>query len=302
VKHKENKIMKKLVRFLRFAALAVTVAVFAAPSLAAQMQPEMTPPKVLVVYLGHIAPGKAMAAERATIAIRDLFARAKWPTYSLAVQGVTGVERIAVYVGYPSFAAWEKDHAALEHDAKLIGELEREGAAWSASMKDTATIVLKYVPELSYQSNVPVKGVRYFTVDVVHVRFGEGHEFAEAEKMSVAAHAKAKIDEHWAAYEVVAGVPEGTYVFFSPQASLAEWDQAEEVHGKAYRDAFGSEDNWKKFIGTLKSSVKGVEMNLSAINPRASYVPEDWVKADPEFWAPRHMAPMRKMEKKPAKK
>jgi hypothetical protein len=294
--------MNKLVRFLRFAALAVAVAAFAAPSLAAQMQPEMTPPKVLIVYFGHIAPGKAVAAERATIAIRDLFARAKWPTYSLAVQGITGEERIVVHVGYPSFAAWEKDMAAVEHDAKLAPALEREGAAWSLQMKQTQTMVLKYVPELSYRPNVPVKGVRYLNVDVVHVRLGEGHEFSEAEKMSVAAHAKAKIDEHWAAYEVVAGAPEGTYVFFSPQASLAQWDEAEEMHGKAYRAAFGSEDKWKKFIGMLKSSVKSVAMNANAIDPRASNVPEDWVKADPEFWAPKHVAPARRMEKKPAKK
>jgi hypothetical protein len=304
VNEKENKIMDKLARFLRLASVVVAAAAFAAPSLAAQAQPEMIPPKVLVVYLGHIAPGKAMAAEKATVAIRDLFARAKWPTYWLTVLGVTGAERIAVYVGYPSFADWEKDNAAVEHDAKFAAALHREGAEWSAQMKESETIALKYVPELSYHPNVPVKGARYFTIDVVHVRLDKGHEFTEAEKMRIAAHVKAGINEHWAAYEVVAGQPEGTYVFFSPQASLAEWDKAEELHGKAYREAFGGEDNWKKFIGTLEASVKGVEMNLSAIDPRASYVSEDWIKTDPEFWAPKHAAPAaaRKMAKKPAKK
>jgi len=303
VNKKEKKIMNKLARVLRLAAVAVVALAFAAPSLWAQMPAEMSPPKVLVVYFGHIAQGKEMAAEKATIGIRNLFAGAKWPTHSLTTTGVTGEDRLAVYLGYNSFADWEKDNNAIEHNAKLIAALERLGAEWSAAMKDSATYVLKYEPDLSYQPNVPVKGIRYFTIEVVHVGLGKGHDFEAAVKMSIAAHAKAKINEHWAAFEVVAGAPEGTYVYFTPTASLAEWDTVEEMHGKAYREAFGGEDNWKKFIEAIHGSIKDVEMNLSAIDPLASYVPEEWVKADPEFWAPKMpaMPAPAKAAKKPAK-
>jgi hypothetical protein len=295
--------MSRLGRFLRLAAVAVILAVLAGPSLSAQAPPEMTPPKVLVAYIGDVAPGKGAAAGKAGVAIRDLFAGAKWPTHWIALDSVTGPERVSVWVGYNSFADWGNEEKSLEREPKLAAGLARVSSEWSAQMKATETVVLKHEPELSYQPNVPLEGIRLFTVDVVHVRLGKGHEFVEAEKMSVAAHAKAKVDEHWAAYQVVAGVPEGLYVFFSPQTSLAEWDRAEQNHGKAYRDAFGGEENWKKFLGMLDASVKSVTMDLTAIDPAASHAPEDWVKADPEFWAPKHAgAPAAgKGARKPAK-
>ncbi len=295
--------MPRLGKFLRIVVVAAFLAAVAAPPLGAQAQPQMAPPKVLVGYVGHVAPGKGIAARKAAAAIRELFAGAKWPTHWLTLESVTGPEQVSEWVGYKSFAAWENDETSIQRDPRLAAGLERVGNEWTAQMKDSATYVLKCVPELSYQPIVPVKGIHYFSVDVVHVRLGKQHHFAEAEKMSVAAHGKANINEHWAAYEVVAGAPEGLYVFFSPEASLADWDQAEENHGKAYRDAFGGEENWKKFIGLLEGSVKSVEMNMSVIDPAASYVPEDWVKADPEFWAPRHTAApaVRKGAKKPAK-
>jgi hypothetical protein len=295
--------MSRLGRYPWFAVAAAALVAFAAPPIGAQAQPEMSPPNVLVVYLGHPAAGKGMAAEKATVAIRNLFAEAKWPTHSLTVLGATGAARIVVHIGYNSFADWEKDAMAVDHSAKLAAPLERAENEWEAQMKDSQSLVLKYEPELSYRPNLPVKGIRYFTVELVHVRLAKMHDFAEAEKMSVAAHAKAKIDEHWAAYQVIAGAPEGEYVFFVPQATLADWDLEEQRHGKAYHEAFGGEENWKKFIGVIESSVKSVETELNVIDPEASYVSEDWVKADPEFWAPKHAAgpAARRGGRKPAK-
>jgi hypothetical protein len=40
------------------------------------------------------------------------------------------------------------------------------------------------------------------------------------------------------------------------------------------------------------------QMNLFAINPGMSNPPEQWVKDEPEFWAPKKMTPMKKEEQK----
>ena len=65
------------------------------------------------------------------------------------------------------------------------------------------------------------------------------------------------------------------------------------------------EDGMKKLSALSAAAIESSETNLFAINPKMSYVGEDMVKADPEFWRPKASAPAagaKKAGEKPAAK
>ena len=64
---------------------------------------------------------------------------------------------------------------------------------------------------LSYRMRPSVQDMRYMHVTTIRVRPGWGSAFEEVRKLAKAAHEKANVDEHWAIYEVVSGMPPGTY-------------------------------------------------------------------------------------------
>ena len=65
----------------------------------------------------------------------------------------------------------------------------------------TSTLIGAYRPELSYQAAANLSKMRYFSVDTIVVRAGHVGEFVERWEAIVAAHTKAKLDEHWAVYQ-----------------------------------------------------------------------------------------------------
>jgi uncharacterized protein involved in type VI secretion and phage assembly len=59
----------------------------------------------------------------------------------------------------------------------------------------------------------------------------------------------------------------------------------------------------KKLSELTARTIESSETNLFVFNPRMSYVSEDWIKADPDFWKPKaSMAETNKPSTKPAEK
>ena len=70
--------------------------------------------------------------------------------------------------------------------------------------------------------------------------------------------------------------------------SLAEMD-ARESDGKKLSEAMG-ESGMKKMAELEASCISSSQSNLFQFNPKNSYPPEEWVKAD-SFWKPKPAAP-----------
>ena len=62
------------------------------------------------------------------------------------------------------------------------------------------------------------------------------------------------------------------------------------------------EEGMKKFRDLLAAAIETSQHNLFSFTPSMSYVSDEWIKADPEFWKPkaRAAAAPKKMEEKPA--
>jgi len=89
-------------------------------------------------------------------------------------------------------------------------------------------------------------------------------------------------------YQVQYGREDGTYILFNPMKTAAEIDSGFGNWMK-FSAAMG-EDGMKKLAELTAATVDSSESNLFIFNPRMSYVSEDWIKADPEFWKPKPAA------------
>jgi hypothetical protein len=56
------------------------------------------------------------------------------------------------------------------------------------------------------------------------------------------------------------------------------------LDGKAFAAAT-TEEQKQKIRDLTASTTESTESHIFAINPKMSYVPDSWVKADPTFWS-----------------
>ena len=260
----------------------------------------MPPPKVLVIFREFVKPGKTgMAHEKSESAFVAAMAKAKWPTHYLAVTSMSGASRALFITPYDSFDAWEKDNLATDKNAAFSAALGRAAMADGDLLSSTDQTVATYSEELSLRPNVDMAHMRYFEISLFHVKPGHRKEWQDLVKMVIAAYDKIP-DAHWATYEVTYGQQEGsTYIVFSALKAASEIDK-ESADDKDFVAAMG-EDGMKKLSELESSAMEPGQTNLFAFSPSMSYPPEAWVKADPEFWKPKMMAPAA-APKKPADK
>jgi hypothetical protein len=137
---------------------------------------------------------------------------------------------------------------------------------------------------------------RYMEFTLFHVRPGKDREWKEVVKMAKAGYEKGLPDAHWGMFEEVYGGDGGTYVLLTGHKSLAEIDKGF-ADGKKFEDAMG-EEGMKKLNELFGSCVESTQSQLFAFNAHMSYVKDEWIKADPEFWSPKAAVMAAKAEEK----
>ncbi len=284
----------KIVRFVLGVSLAALGTLFAA---AQEMQ---GPPKVLQITREFIKPGKAGAIhDKSESNFVAALTRAKWPTHYFAVNSLSGKTRALYLTGYDSFAAWEKDNLATMNDKELNAELDRAGVADGELLNGMDQFVFTFDPDLSLKATTSFTGVRYLDITVIHIKPGHMHEFHQLAQIVIDAHKKAGTSAHWDAFEIAYG-GDDEFILVSPDKSLAEIDTGF-AEDKQFRDTLG-EDGLSKLRDLEKDCIENTDSELFAINPAQSYPPDEWVKADPDFWKPKPAAAAAAKPAPPAKK
>lgn len=260
-------------------------------------------PKVLQITREYTKPGKAgMVHDKAESAFVQAMSRAKWPTHYLAMTSLSGKARALFLTSYASFEAWEQDNAAVEKNTALSAALDRASMADGELLDSVDQGVFVFRDELSLRPMADISQMRYLEISVYHVRPGHDREWNEVVKMVKAAYEKGVPDAHWGAFEQVYGGDEGTFLVLTARKTLAEIDRGFQ-EDKQFEAAMG-EEGMKKLDELYGASVESSLHQLFAFNPRMSYVADEWVKADPDFWKPKPVtAPAAKpaMEDKKAK-
>jgi hypothetical protein len=267
----------------------------------AQEQSTIAPPKVLAVTREWTKPGRnGTSHEKTESAFVQAMAHAKATTHYLAVESVTGKPRALFLTGYDSFEAWEKDVQSTQKNVALSAALDRANAADGELLDATDQAALVLRPELSLRMGQDIPHMRYFEISRYHVRPGHDKDWEALVKLYMKG-CENLPDYHWATYQAVYGAEDGTYIVFNPMKSAAEIDHAF-GQMKAFSDALG-EGGMKQLSELTAATLDSAETNLFIFNPRMSYISEDWIKADPDFWKPKtSMTESKKPAPKPAEK
>jgi hypothetical protein len=194
---------------------------------------------------------------------------------------VTGPTEAWFLSSYDSYAALEQENDMVAKNASLSKALEMADDQDSQFRTGTRTVIAELQEDLSYRMRPSVQDMRYMHVTTIRVRAGWGSAFEDARKLAKTAHEKANVDEHWALYQVVSGMSAGTYLMLQGSMSLKEEDT--DPHTQAYRDALGDEGR-AKLQQFQRDGVLGTETALFEISPQMSNVPDEWLKARPDFW------------------
>ena len=246
------------------------------------------PPKVLTVFREYTKPGKSGTAHEKTESLFvQAMKQAKWPTHYLAVESLSGPARALFLTGYDSFAGWEKDTLATQKDKTLMAALDHASAVDGELLSETDAAALAYREDYSLRPEVDIAHMRYFEISRFQVKQGHDKDWDEIVKLVTAAYKKIP-DAHWVTYSAVYGLPDTTYIIFNPMKSAAEIDK-NFAAGKDFEAVMG-EEGMKKLSALSAAAIESSQTNLFAFNPRMSYPPEEWVKADPEFWTPKAAA------------
>lgn len=247
------------------------------------------PPKVLLIVREDIKTGMMGPHAIEANNVVQIYAKAKSPWNRLAMVPIAGNENEVTYFwGYDSFADMEKSNKDLDEiGVNYKADFDRnrhDGEDYHSMQRDSIAV---FRPDLSYNPGVDIAKMRYMRIQTVRVKPGHGREFEEGRKIVNAAHAKAKIDEHMAVYQVMGGAQNGTYLIIIPWASLD--GMATIPHGKNYWDAMG-DDNREKTEKIENDSIVFTSTDVYAFAPQLSYASERMIASDPGFWTLKPMA------------
>ena len=257
------------------------------PAAAQVAAADHSPPKVLQVFIESVKTGQGTAHEKIEAGWPQAFRKAKWPTHYIGSTTATGVPEAWFLSGYESFAAMETDQQNVGKNPTLSRELERLSALDGDLLSNTRGILAVYKPALSYRPEVDIGKTRYFSLNIVTLKPGYDSAFADTRKVILDAHKKANLDEHFAVYQVVSGMPGNAYLIIMPMRSLQEVDEFVVGHdSKPYRDAIG-EAGRKQLQDFARTGMMSGENRLLAFSPKMSYPSDEWVASDPEYWKPK---------------
>jgi len=268
-------------RRVLYVGVAVCLLVSLALPVMAQMTPSGDPPKVMQIYRETVKPGKGFAYESLAANFVQAFQRANSPSHWVTLNSISGANEVWYMVGYQSFAEWEAEQNVNMQSAVLLASMKQLEPASSDLVDSSNSIVVVYRPELSHGvSSVSVPHARFVRTTVLRIRLGTEPVFIERTKEAKAAHDKANTGVHWFTYQVVSGMPAGTYVLFATMKSMSE---ADVDTGKAFQDALG-EEGYSKRLQFARDNIIVVNSNLYAFNPKTSRPTQEWVAANPDFW------------------
>ena len=158
------------------------------------------------------------------------------------------------------------------------------------------TSIAVFRPDLSFRpkSMEDVAKSRYFGVGVNRINTGRSSDYEAWVKELNAAREKANAEGiNTAVYQVITGASVGTYMTFTMNRSLAEWDEFRAKmadRNKAIDAALGGESVVKERSKRAGEIIADTYVALYALNPSISRPGPTFVAYDPDFWKPQASA------------
>ena len=287
--------MKRVLSFLTLCLSFVAV-----PIVSAQDAGNTPPPNFIQIIREEVKPGKGAAHEKWETGYPRAFSKSAYPVNYTALVTIFGPSEAWFVARYDSFAQREQVDKFMSGHSALLAETDRLDGTDGDFLTGIRTIMARYRADLSHRPGVNIPRMHYFSVAIVRIRPGHNMDFENARKMIKAAHEKVGLKDNHSVYQVVTGMPAGTFLIITPYRSLADVDGMPQIHGKEYQDAIGA-DGEKKLQEWASSGTLSAETMYFEADPKMSYPSKEAIAADPEFWAPKPAMAAPAMKKPAAK-
>ncbi len=243
----------------------------------------MPPPKVLVIDIEWLKPGKGGSAHQKTEnAFIQANQKAKVPIHYLALEALSGPPRSLFFFSYDSFAAMEKERQQEVSDTALTADIDRAYFEDGELLTSTARNIFTLRDDLMADPGVAIATMRYMQITRITLRPGHQADWEEYLKMFRSNLDKTQPGRHIALYQSAFGWENGgIWLLITPMKSLSEVDEANANNAKFIQNM--GDTNMKRYRELAGLAIESSQRNLYAFNPDMSYVRDEWVAADP-FW------------------
>jgi hypothetical protein len=239
-------------------------------------------PAMITIIREEVKVGRAADHAKIEAGWPAAFGKANSPDYYLAMVSITGAPEAWYVIPSGSNAAYGESMSRFDKDAAMTAELQRLSRADAEVLNNTRTIQAIARTDLSLGAYPDLTKQRFWEITIFRVRPGHEGEFDEAAKAYAASAQRAAPSTQFRTYEVVAGMPQPTYLVFSSVASYSEFDQMQQ-NGMKTMQSFTPEEQAK----LQKFSTDGMvnsETNRFRLDPKQSYVSRETRATDAAFW------------------
>jgi hypothetical protein len=239
---------------------------------AAAAQMTEAPPVIQVVR----KPGTGSASSKP-------YADAKAAVEVLGLTAVTGLPETWMIESHPSFVSIEDLDRAMA-PGRHSQRAERSGASQDDLLAPARTMIATYRPDWSYRPQEAIRmfpKARYFHVSILRVRPGEDDSLEDLMTIRRTTLDSINLARPDLVYHIISGEPSGVYLVLAPLVSLKILDDGIAALPAYAEPIAAAEAKAGKKASTVELTR---EHFLFRIEPRISYVSDEFASVDVEFW------------------
>lgn len=261
----------------------VWISIFAMSGALAQQAPFTPAPQILQIHREQIVPGREPDYLRVETEAVRTESQMNFPHPYLTLKGINQNGDIWFVDGYDSYADVEQVGAQITGNAELSSALNNATTEKADLVTDPHTIFARYRDDLSLGRGLSGQRTRYFVISVVSSRPGHVRDYAEIRRIMRAAHERAGSGEIHSVYQVESGMPDGTFLIFTPAASLDEAGDTRQFDQTTFENDLDTQT--RTHLRELNdAAVVQSESHIFRVNPAISLPAKEWTNADPDFW------------------
>jgi hypothetical protein len=263
--------------------LLALLAISALPLFSAETAPGLptSQPKLLTIEREFVKTGRRADHARNEAGWPAAMEKAKSTEYYVALISMTGASEAWYLIPHESHAAVAASMKRDDKNPELSAELERLASRDAEFVDRVQTIQAKARLDLSFGKFPDVAKIRFYEITLYSVKPGHNGDFDEIAKAYGAARGRVAPDSSYRVYEVIAGMPDTTYIVMSSVEDYGEFDGTMADHDKTMAAANAEEQKWFAKYG---DTISKAETNRYRLDPGQSYVPQETRAKDPEFW------------------
>ncbi len=217
------------------------------------------------------------------------YANARAAVDVLGMVSITGLPETWQIESHQSFASIEDLDKAVSSVAPVSAPNGPSGSSQEDPFALSRTVIAFYRPGWSYRAAQAIRmfpRAHYFHITIYRVRPDAEADLGELVKLRRLSADSVNLDRPDLAYQVISGAPSGTFIFLAPLTSLKTMDE-NVAKMPVYAEAIAAARAKTESKVSSEAEISREHL-LFRVEPRLSYVSDDFAEADRQFWKPKN--------------